>query len=178
MHSPPVLKTALNYGALSGLLSFAFFLILYWSGLNPLGPASWMGVWIPVLMMVLSTRHYRQYENGGFLAYWQGFRTGFFTAASSAFVFGALVWLFVTVIDGEVLELYKQESLQAFELTEGMMKSMVGDSAFEQSIENINNMEIGDLVSADVFNKILGGLLTAFITAAFLKREPVYPDEA
>ena len=139
MHSPPVLKTALNYGALSGVGSFLVFLALYFMNLNPLGPASWMGAWVPLLFMVLATRHYRHYENGGFLRYWQGFRIGFLTASSGALLFGALAWLFVTLVDITVLERFKQESLEALELTEGMLKSMMGDSAFEQSVESINN---------------------------------------
>lgn len=177
MHSPPVLKTALNYGALSGIGSFVVFLILYWMNMNPLGPASWMGAWVPVLFMVLATRHYRNYENGGFLRYWQGFRIGFLTASAGAVLFGSLTWLFVTLFDAEVLERYKQESLQALELTEGIMKSMVGESAFEQSVESITNLEIGDVVSSDIFNKMLGGILSGFITAAFLRREPNFQNE-
>ena len=89
MQSPPVLKTALNYGALSGLVSFIVFLILYWMNFNPLGPSSWLGAWVPIIFMVLATRHYRNYENGGFLMYWNGFRISFLTACAAAFVFGA-----------------------------------------------------------------------------------------
>ncbi len=177
MESPPILKTALNFGALSGVGSFVVFLILYALDKNPLGPASWAGAWIPVLFMVLATRYYRNHENRGYISYWQGFRLGFLTASSGALLFGALSWLFVTVIDNSILDAFKQESLEALELTEGMMKSMIGESAFEQSVENINNMTMNDVATSDVFNKMLGGLLVAFITAAFLRREPNFKEE-
>jgi len=177
MQSPPVLKTALNYGALSGLVSFIVFLLLYWMHFNPLGPASWLGAWVPILFMILATRHYRKYENGGFLPYWNGFRIGFLTACASAFVFGALTWFFVTYVDGEILDRFKQESLEAMELTEGMMVSLVGESAFEQSVQSITNMDMFEVTSSDIFNKILGGLLSALIVAGFLKREPNFQEE-
>jgi hypothetical protein len=177
MESPPLLKTSLNYGALSGLGSFIVFFILISLGKNPLGPASWAGAWIPILFMVLATRHYRDHENNGFVSYWQAFRIGFLTASAGALLFGALSWLYVTMIDNSVLDTFKQESLEALELTEGMMKSMIGESAFEQSIENINNMSMNEVTTSDIFNKMFGGLLSAFITAAFLRREPVLRDE-
>ncbi len=177
MESPPILKTSLNYGALSGLGSFVVFYILYAIGKNPLGPSSWIGAWIPVLIMILATRHYRNHENNGFISYWQAFRIGFLTAAAGALLFGALTWGCITLIDGSVLDTFKQESLEALELTEGMMKSMIGESAFEQSVENINNMSVYEVTTSDIFNKMFGGLLAAFITAAFLRREPNFPTE-
>lgn len=177
MESPPILKTSLNYGALSGLGSFIFFYILYALDKNPLGASSWAGAWIPVLFMVLATRHYRNHENLGYVTYWQAFRIGFLTAAGGALLFGALTWLFVMLIDNAVLDLFKQESLQSLELTEGLMKSIIGESAFEQSVENINSMTMNDVCTSDIFNKVIGGLLSAFITAAFLRREPNYRNE-
>lgn len=171
MHSPPILRTALNFGALSGLGSFVFFLGLYFSDMNPLGPISWFGAWIPILFMVLGSVFYRNNENNGFLNYWVAFRIGFVTATSAAMIFGALIWIFVTVIDSTVLDLYKQESLNALEMTEGMMKNMMGETAFDQSVERIANMDMLDVAASEVLNKILGGVLCAFITAAFVRRE-------
>lgn len=177
MQNPPILKTVLNFGALSGLGSFLVFLILYWLGYNPLGVASWAGAWVPVLFMVLASAYYRGNENGGYLYYWQGFRLGFLTACASALVYGGLSWAFVTMIDNSILDTFKQQSLEAMEMTEGMMKSMMGESAFEQSVETINNMKMEEVASSDILNKMLGGLLTAFITAAFMRREPHFTDE-
>ena len=56
------------------------------------------------------------------------------------------------------------------------MKSMMGEVAFVQSIESITKMNMGDVVTSDIFNKILGGLLVAFIVAAFVKRDPVFKN--
>ena len=109
--------------------------------------------------------------------YWSGFGISFLTAFSSAFVFGALSWFFVSYVDGELLDRFKQESLEAMELSEGMMKSIVGESAFDQSVQSITNMEMAELTSTDVFNKIIGGIFCAFIIAAFYKREPNFQDE-
>ncbi|MFN8153262.1 MAG: DUF4199 domain-containing protein [Bacteroidia bacterium] len=177
MQNPPVIRTALNYGALSGLGSFIVFLALYFMGINPLGPASWAGAWVPVVFMVLSSRHYKYVENGGFLFYWQGFRIGLLTACSGALVYGVLSWAFVKIADPGILDAFKQQSLEALEMTEGIMKSMMGEAAYMQSIESINNMHMEDVAASDVFYKMFGGLLTAFITAAFMRRDPNFTSE-
>ncbi len=177
MQNPPVIRTALNYGALSGLGSFAVFIILYFLGFNPLGPSSWAGAWIPVVFMVLSSRHYRNIENGGYLLYWQGFRIGLLTASAGALVYGVLSWAFVTVFDPGILDTFKQQSLEALELSEGIMKSMMGEAAYDQSIEGINNMHMEDVAASDVMNKMFGGLIAAFITAAFMRRDPNFSSE-
>ena len=177
MQNPPITRTALNYGALSGLGSFAVFLILYFLGINPLGPSSWAGAWVPLLFMVLASRHYRNFENGGYLIYWQAFRISLLTATAGGIVFGVLSWAFVKMIDPSILDTFKQQSLEALEMTEGMMKSMMGEAAYDQSIESINNMHMEDVAMSDVFYKMFGGLLSAFIIAAFMRRDPNFSSE-
>jgi hypothetical protein len=178
MHPPPsTLKTALNYGVLSGAGSFIFFLVLYASGVNPLGNSSWLGAWIPPLFMALAGIHYRNIENKGIVSYWQAFRIGFLTSSAGALLFAAMTWIFITVWDPAILEQHKQELLAASELTEGVMSEFMGESAYEQSIENISNMDLYDLVMNDAFSKMIGGLVVAFITAAFVRREPFFPEE-
>jgi hypothetical protein len=178
MNSPPLLKTALNYGALCAVSCFLVFLGMYWAGINPLGTmTTWLDSWIPVVFMILATLHYRNRENQGMITYWQAFRMGFLTASFGALLYGAMVWIFGTMGDGQFLDLIRQERLAAMELSEDMMKNFVGDSAFEQAVENITNMDMADVATEDILNKVFGGLLCAFITAAFTRREPRYTEE-
>ena len=178
MNSPPLLKTALNYGVLCALTSFTVFMGLYWAGLNPLETIiTWVDSWIPIVFMVLAALHYRNRENQGMITYWQAFRMGFLTATFGALLYGAMVWIFGTVGDGQFLDLIKQERLSAMELSEGFMKSFMGESAYEQGLEYINNMDMAFVATEEIRDKTLGGLLCAFITAAFTRREPRYTEE-
>jgi len=138
---------------------------------------TWLDSWIPVVFMILATLHYRNRENQGMITYWQAFRMGFLTASFGALLYGAMVWIFGTMGDGQFLDLIRQERLAAMELSEDMMKNFVGDSAFEQAVENITNMDMADVATEDILNKVFGGLLCAFITAAFTRREPRYTEE-
>lgn len=173
MDRPSALKTALNYGALSGLAGFGFFLLLHFSGINPLGPASWMGAWVPVVFIVLSTRHFRNHECGGYIEYWPAFRIGFLTAAAGGFLFALLMWAFGTVIDATLLTRFKEESLELLEQSAALSKSMFGESVYQQSLENLQKTDLTTLSIQEFMNKSLGGLLVALITAAiFRKQQP------
>ncbi len=175
MNQPPVLKTALNFGAMSGLASFAMFLLLYYTGFNPLGQISWVGVWIPVVFIVLGTKHYRDHEGLGYISYWQGFRVGFLTASCGAFLFALMVWSFATVIDAQIVERFKQESLMYLEQTEQLSKSMFGEAIYDASVENIEKITTGTISAQEFWDKTFGGLIISLITAAFLRKNNSTP---
>ncbi len=175
MNEPPVIKTALNYGAMSGLGSFAMFLLLYWTSSNPLGQISWLGVWIPIVFIVLGTKHYRENEGLGYIRYWQAFRVGFLTAACGGFLFALLVWTFASVIDVNIVERFKEESLMYLEQSEQLSKSMFGDKLYDASIENIEKITTTSIASQEFWNKTFGGLIISFITAGILRKTPPSP---
>ncbi len=175
MENRPVLLTAMNFGAMSGLGSFLIFLLIYWTGTSPLGPASWLGSWIPVVFMVYATINYRDKESGGTLSYWRSFRVGFLTAACGGFLFALLVYVFGMVIDPDMVDHFKQESLKYLQQTEDLSKSVFGEEIYDSSVENIEKLTLANICSQEFMNKTLGGLLTAFVTAAILKKSSSTP---
>lgn len=169
---PPIMRTALNIGALFGLCSFVFFLLMYYSGLNPLGPSSWLGLWIPMVFIIWSIRHYRDHECGGYVSYWRAFRTGLLTTMCGALLSALLLYIFGTIGATGLLEDYKEQMLKGLEETEKMMRSMLGDKAFDMTVDNISQTTLSSLASSDFFNKTFGGVFVSLIVSAFLKRNP------
>lgn len=170
MPPTPVLKTALNYGAISGLCSFAFFLLLYFTGLFPLGPASWLGCWIPVVFMVFGTRHHRDHELNGNISYWTAFRGGFLVATCGGLLFALLLYLFGTVMAPGFTDMFKQESYNALEQTKSITESMLGKGMYDEAVRNIDKITLSSIAFQEFMYKSLGGLLAAFITAAAIRR--------
>src|SRR4051812_4344691 len=121
---PSSFKTSLNYGAMSALACFAMFVLMYWLGKNPLGPASWLAVWIPPTFIIFSIRHFRDHIRGGFISYGDAFFTGFLTAASCALLYGLMIYIFCTVVDSSILDALKESSLAELEEGESMVRSM------------------------------------------------------
>ncbi len=172
MLNPPVFKTALNFGAMSALAGFAVFLGLYYSGYNPLGPSSWAGAWIPILFMVLGIKNYRDHASNGYVSYWKAFRCGLLIASCGAFLYSLLVYIFGTIVDQQLLESFKAESLIYLEQTEELSKSVFGESVYQASVDNIQKSTMSTIASQEFFNKMFGGFLVSFITAAFLRKNP------
>ena len=167
---PSPFKTAANFGAMSALSCFAMFLILYYLGVNPLGPASWLAVWVPPLFIVLATKRFRDFESGGFISYSTAFRIGFLTATCGGLLYALIVYIFGTLIDPALIDNFKEMMLADLEETESLMRSVVGDSVYEQSIEEMKNTTLKTIAMTDFFYKCVGGLIISLITAAVLKR--------
>ncbi len=167
---PSPFKTAVNFGAMSGLSCFAIFVILYKMGINPLGPGSWLAVWIPPTFIVIATKRFRDYECGGFISFTSAFRTGLLTAMSGGLLYALLIYIFGTLIDATLLDNFKALMLADLEQTEGMIRSVVGDSVYEQSIEEMKNTTLKSIAMTDFLYKFFGGVIISLITAAFLKR--------
>ena len=168
MKTNPLFRTALNFGAMSGLASFLVFLALYFKGLNPLGTASWLGAWIPVVFLCIATKNYRDHALGGFINYGQGMRIGLLTALAASFLFALLIYIFVTIFDSNVIELYKNEMKAGLEET----KFMFSDEMFDKAMEGFEKLTIVTVAYNDFFIKMVGGLLVTFITAAIYRRVP------
>ncbi len=169
---PPIMRTALNIGALYGLSSFAFFLLMYYGGLNAWGASAWLGVWIPIVFTIWSIRFYRDRECGGYITYWRAFRTGFTTIMCGALLMGLLLYLFGLTGAPDLLDNYKEEMMKGVEESATMMKGFFSDKFYDMMVENINKTTLTSLASSDFFNKCFGGAIISLIVSAFLQRNP------
>ncbi|MFI5220132.1 MAG: DUF4199 domain-containing protein [Bacteroidia bacterium] len=173
MSITPLWRTALNFGAMSGISSFGLFLILYVKGINPLGPSSWLGAWIPVVFICIATRYYRDRILGGFITYWQGFRTGMLTAICGSFLFALFIYSFAKIYGTDIVELFKNDAIQGMEDA----KYILGDDLYDQGMESLEKITIGTMASNDFFTKMLGAVLVCLITAAAYRKLPSPIDE-
>jgi hypothetical protein len=167
MNSNPLLKTALNFGAMSGLGSFAVFLLLYYNGVNPLGNATWVGAWIPIVFICIATKNYRDHFLAGEITYWQAVKTGMATAIAASFLYAFLIYIFVTLIDGNVVTAFKNEKLLDLEQT----KFMFNEDFYEKMVDEIDKFTIGTIAFNDFFMKIIGSFLVSLITAAIYRKQ-------
>lgn len=170
MPPPPVFRTALNYGAISGMASFVFFLLLYFAGMFPLGYASWLGAWIPIVVMVMATKQYRTL-NGGLINYWTAWRVGFLTAACGGFLFCLLVYIFGSVAVTDFLNQFKEYNMTLLEKSRDMSIEVLGEGMYESTLENLDKQTLSSVAMQEFMNKSLGGIITGFITAAILQRK-------
>ena len=165
-------KVMLNYGAMCGLASFAFFILLYYLGYNALGLASLLGAWIPVVFICLATGYFRDRIAGGFMTYGQGFRIGFLTASAGAFLFALMIYIYGTALNPDFVEIYKTGAMEELE----KYKTPLMEQMYDASIEGIKNTTMFAIAQDAFLSKTFGGVLISLITAGFYRRHKIFQE--
>ena len=168
-----VFKTAIHYGSLSGIAIVIFYMVLYFSGFNLFGQMSILGIWIPIVFLVLATKYHRNHNLGGFMTYRQGLSIGFITTIFSATLFGLFFYLFGTVYDLSVLDTYKMQA--EISLEEG--KALLSEKMLDKAMESIELVTMSSLAFSEAFNKTIGGIIaTLIIAAVFRRKQQTFPN--
>jgi hypothetical protein len=160
-------KTSLHYGALSGIGSFLFYLLLYFAGQNLFGPVTMLGIWIPVLFIVFAIRFYRNGYLGGYITFGRAFLLGVTTSLFGAALFGLSFYLFGIIYDPGLVESYKLMAEDSLE----QGKALLSDSMYEKAMDSIELVTMGSLAFSEAFNKVLGGALISLVVALIMKRK-------
>lgn len=161
----------MNYGAMAALSCFAMFMLIYLMGINPLGPASWMAVWIPPLFIYLSIRYYRNELSGGYVKFADAFRAGMLTSFGCALLYALMVYIFGKIADPGLMDSFRETMLQNLETTETEMRNMLGDTMYERSVEEMKNMTLANQAFSDFLYKIISGTVFSLIFAAIMKKK-------
>jgi Protein of unknown function (DUF4199) len=170
MISNALFRTGMNYGSMSGLSLFLLFILLYFSGMNPLGGMSWLGAWIPLVFIVIATKTIRDQHQGGYISFGSAFRTGIITVFFSSLLFVLLVYIFGRIADGNLVEMYRDEILQGV----NEARILLSDKIIDQVLEEAENVTMASIAKSDFTAKVIGGTVVSLVTSAFLmKREPI-----
>ena len=107
MNNVSPINTALKYGAINGLATFAFFILLYALGKNPMGSWSVLGWFIPVVFTVIAIRNYRNKDLGGYITYGQGLGAGLLVSIFSGFLVAVLVYSFISIYATNIPQMHR-----------------------------------------------------------------------
>ncbi len=172
MNEQGVYRTALYYGTLGGIAVFAFHILLYISHINIFGPASVLGIWIPVVFLVKATLFHRKQNLAGHMTYRQGISIGFFTTAFHVLLFGLAFYLFGVLYAGDLVEMYRSSVLDSLQAGSVYLSEKI----INQTRDSIELTNIGNIAYGQAFLKLVGGIVTTFITAAIFRNTRQTPD--
>lgn len=161
------IKTQLNYGAIGGLVGFAFFLIFYIINGNPFGNIGWVSFWVPALFMYLGAKKIREEESGNVMTYWRAFMTCLTIAILQAALYNMMTYLFGMLVDQSFVQAYINDALKGID----QAKSFLPKDKLAGIVDKIKNMSLSELAFGDFQNKLFGGLFVSIILAFILKRE-------
>lgn len=162
------LKFFINYSVIAGLVYSTLFAVLYFVGINPMGPASWLMVFISILLSYKGIKDYRDILLDGEISYGKAFRAsitlGFFYASFSSL----LIYFFGLTLASDLVEIQKQEVLKGLEMARQFFDK---DDVFDEVLAEVDKMTIGRLAWAEFQNKLIGMAIIGLITAAILKKQ-------
>ena len=173
MKNAPTLKTAMNYGAISGIVTFLFLMVLLAMGVNPLGPASWVCSWVPIVFIVKATIYYRDHENGGSLNYVGGLQIGFMTEFFGGLLLTLLIYLVGKVGSPNLFSDYISDSLAKIQREDvrKLTEQIIGEATYEKSIESLQNLTFSAFLYSEFLWKTFGGFLISLFTALIFKHK-------
>jgi len=162
---PSTARIALKWGAILGVASIIFSLILFITdnvGNNGLGAISFV---LTIGGLVLAMRDFRT-QNGGFMRYGQGLSTGTLTAGISGLLSSLFSVFYTTVIDTGVMERMVEKTRDKLE------ESGLPDEQIDQQIKFVEMFQSPGLTFAlGVIGAVIFGFLLSLVIAAIMKKE-------
>jgi hypothetical protein len=164
-------KYKINTGVKIGLIYFIFFVLSYYTGVNPYSAASItsIGTLISIGFLFYAVKKFRDDFTEGVISYGNVFKTTVSIAFFYASFTSILCYLFTSTFGTDVLDRYKKEAMLAL----SQMSKMLNSSTELQDslIKAIEQSTLFGLMLGDFQNKIIGAILVGLIFGFILKKD-------
>jgi hypothetical protein len=166
------IKIALNYGVLAGVTAFGLILLLYISGVNPLGNFSWITFWVPILFITLAIKNHRDNNQNGYIKYGEGLWLGILLSLVYASLYAMLMFMFGSFVAPEIVDVQREETIIALEPMKDAMPEL-----YDRLYDEVLKLSITSIATSEFFNKAIWGTILSLVIAAILKRQPSIFEE-
>lgn len=164
---PSIIKVALKYGLINGVLAFLLFLVVAMTGMRQGWVTTVISIAILVVLMVLAHRDFKK-THESMMTYGQGVGLGTLLAVIASVLSSILVYVYVGFINtGYPAAMLKMQRA-------GLEERGLSGAQLDQSMAMVGTMltPVGILVSS-LISGVIGGLIVALIVSAFTKvRDP------
>ncbi|HEV7348257.1 DUF4199 domain-containing protein [Telluribacter sp.] len=167
----PLLKVPLAFGAITGLLTFVYFLALYFIGVLPLGNKKSLDFGIHLIMMAATCWYYRKYIGQGMLHLWEALSICYIVNTIAALVNGWLIYFFITYVDPAVFTDYLAEMQRLLMEGKAEMVKNIGEAEFQTMLRNVATTERSDIISDELGKKTIMGILPIILISMILRRQ-------
>lgn len=163
---PSKVKSALNYGAVLGLILTVISLLTYILEMYASSWVGWIGNIILVLGVVWGIKRYRDEELGGFISYGQGVGYGTLIGLFAGIIISFVTYLYLGFVDDGMIQFILSEQERTLyekgmstEQTEMMMKTTKMMTS------------PGAIAIFGIFGQVFFAFITSLVAMAFLKKE-------
>lgn len=169
--NPRLVKVAGGYGLTTSVITIIAFLTFFYLGQQPWRNTLSLIVDVIVIgtMTFVATKDFRDNENGGELRFYHGMTTGFIIYGATALIFALFYTLFMTVIEPDFLELYRQSMLEFLESRKDMLIANSSEESFLARIDGLKDVTVSGLALDSFGKKVISGLFIAPIFSVILR---------
>lgn len=164
-------KTAYQFGAWGGGLSFISFVILALVYEDPTNLNLVFGYLITPFAIFLAIKFYKEYDNKGYLSFAEGMTIGFMTYLLIGIISFVAIWLYLFLAP-DLFETIKATKLVVLEQNMATIISQVGESSYQTTQASIEGMTARDVGLNDGLWKIIPGMFFSIIISIILRKNP------
>ena len=167
-------STAMRYGMIWGLLGILLGLISYLAGwTEPTSSMSAGSILSTVLsfglaigILVLTIKHHRDEELGGYISFGRGFQTGMLTTFFYAIIATIWMFIFINFVDTDMIENIQASMVEQWE------EQGLSDEQIEQAQSYTGFMSSkGFMIGAAFGGSLLWGAILSLIISAVMKKD-------
>lgn len=153
--------TSIKWGAIHGLISIIFFVVIDMLGLTGNQGLQWSGAIIFVIMVFLAHKEFKS-EGDGYMSYGQGLGIGTFIAVVAGMISTLFTYIYVSFINTAFINNMKEQQIMQME-NQGMSDSEIDQAMrFSEGIMTPMGISLIGLVMGIFFGFIIALILSIF----------------
>ena len=160
---------AYPFGITAGILCIAGFLLMIFLQIEPISTVLIFGYIITPIFVFLGIKQFRDRFNRGELFFGHGMTVGFFVYVLMAVISATFIGLFMA-FEPEVFETFKNMNINLLEEKREILVEQLNQQAYDETYENIQQMNTWDVVMNDFLRKVIPGLFFTILISIILKR--------
>ncbi|MBL7851861.1 MAG: DUF4199 domain-containing protein [Cyclobacteriaceae bacterium] len=170
----PILRVALRYGALSGILVMGFVVSMFYMDKHPFLVNPFLDPRVPVLglMLFFGLKELRDYYQSGALYFAQGMVTSFLVTVLCAAICWCGILVFATLEDKFVTSFIAQATEQTKSFTAEDIER-IGKATFEQSLAELQKADKYFMAGRYFFQTFIISFFISLIVTVIQRRTPV-----
>lgn len=167
----PLLKISLIFGVINGIVSFLFFLGLYFIGVVPLGNNKILDLGIHFILMIGACWYYRKNIGLGMLHLWEALTICYVVNCVGAFLLGWLIYGFVTLIDPSIFVAYINEMTQLLIAGKEELVKNIGNADYQKMLIDNKLTKPETLITDEISKKTVISIIPILIISLIFRKQ-------
>jgi hypothetical protein len=168
-----LMRVALRYGAISGVLAILTFVISFYMGKHPMMVSPYLDFRIVIIgvFAYFTLREIRDYHQGGTLFFSHAMIASSIITLVTC-VIGSIGVFLLGSIDGEVVSQYISKMLEYYDTFDQTDIERIGKELYESNYKNFPNTNLKDIVGIYFGRGLAVGFFVSILLSVILRKQP------